>query len=133
MENDINYYINLPYKIEIIKISEEEGGGYLARLPQFGDTGIIGDGETKEEALKNLENAKQLRFEKYLKEGLKIPKPTIESDDYNGRIFLEIPKYLHRDIAFGAKSNGVDINIFLTSILSKEMSKLKNENRIANH
>ena len=128
MKCKLDYYINLPYKIEISKIPDEDGGGYLAKLPQFGDLGIVGDGETKEEALENLDEAKKLRFEKYLKEGLEIPEPTTENDDYSGKILLEIPKYLHRNIALGARQNDVDINVFLTSILSKEVNYFNDNN-----
>jgi len=35
-------------------IPEKEGGGYVARLPQFGTSGIIGDDETAEESLTDL-------------------------------------------------------------------------------
>ena len=48
MENDLNYYLNLPYKIEIVQIPPDEGGGFSARLPLFGQS-IVGGGETREE------------------------------------------------------------------------------------
>jgi predicted RNase H-like HicB family nuclease len=78
MEKNLDYYLSLPYKIEVIPIPEEEGGGYCARLPQFGVLGIVGDGETIEEALRDLEEAKRLRFDGYIREGLEIPEPEME-------------------------------------------------------
>ena len=75
MKKDLEYYLNLPYKIEIEPIPEEEGGGYLARLPLFGRMGITGDGETIEEALSDLKDFKKRNFEHYLKEGREIPEP----------------------------------------------------------
>lgn len=47
MKKDLDYCIGLPYRIEIQPIPEEECGGFMARLPQFGELGIIGDGETE--------------------------------------------------------------------------------------
>jgi predicted RNase H-like HicB family nuclease len=43
------------YKIKIIKLTEEEGGGYLAYVPEL--PGCMSDGETLEEALKNVQDA----------------------------------------------------------------------------
>jgi predicted RNase H-like HicB family nuclease len=37
--------------------------------------GIIGDGETVDEALNDLALNKKLRFAEYLKEGIEIPEP----------------------------------------------------------
>ncbi len=75
MEKDLKYYLNLPYQIDIQTIPEEEGGGYMARLPQFGELGIIGDGDTETEALADLEQTKRRRFEAYLAQGRQIPEP----------------------------------------------------------
>jgi len=73
MKYELEYYLNLPYKIEIEPIPEDEGGGFVTRLSDFGKFGIIGDGETINEALQNLKKAKKTRFKKWLKEGLSIP------------------------------------------------------------
>jgi len=45
---------NIHYPIELIPIPEHEGGGWMARIPAFGDA-FVGDGEDPFEALKNLE------------------------------------------------------------------------------
>ena len=72
---DLGYYLNLPYRIEIQQIPEEEGGGFMARLPLFGELGILGDGDTEAEALADLEETKRCRFKVYLAEGRQIPEP----------------------------------------------------------
>lgn len=43
------------YKVEIIKLSEDDGGGFLAEVPKL--PGCISDGETREEALINVQDA----------------------------------------------------------------------------
>jgi predicted RNase H-like HicB family nuclease len=55
MKKELEYYLSLPYQIEVKVIPDEEGGGFMARLPQFGILGIIGNGESPEEALPNLD------------------------------------------------------------------------------
>ncbi len=76
MKKDLEYFLSLPYQIEVKPIAEEEGGGFIARLSQFGVLGIIGDGESREEALKDLDKNKRLRFAQYLSAGFEIPEPT---------------------------------------------------------
>ncbi len=76
MKKELEYYLGLPYEVEIVPIPETEGGGFMARLPQFGATGIIGDGETEDEALRDLAANRKDRFMLYLTEGVPIPEPT---------------------------------------------------------
>ncbi|MDI6736133.1 MAG: type II toxin-antitoxin system HicB family antitoxin, partial [bacterium] len=61
MNKDINYYMNLKYPIKITPILEEEGGGYCAEIPDL--YGCLGDGETIEESLRNLEDVKYTTIE----------------------------------------------------------------------
>lgn len=80
MKKDINYYMNLKYPIKITPIPEEEGYGYCAEIPEL--YGCLGDGETVEESLKNLEDVKWTTIELLLEKKKPIPEPTIH---------LEIP------------------------------------------
>ena len=75
MEKNLDYYLSLPYQVDIQRIPEEKGGGFMARLPQFGELGIIGDGDNETEALADLEKAKMARFGRHLAEGREIPEP----------------------------------------------------------
>ncbi|MBN1931451.1 MAG: type II toxin-antitoxin system HicB family antitoxin [Desulfobacterales bacterium] len=118
MKKDLNYYLALPYKIEIIPIAEEEGGGYLARLPQFGTLGIVGDGDTKEEALADLAENQKDRFRQYIEEGLEIPEPDVEIDEYSGKFVARIPKFLHRELTQAARKNGVSLNQYVCTLLA---------------
>jgi predicted HicB family RNase H-like nuclease len=118
MKKDLEDYLSLPYRVEIVPIPEEEGGGFLARLPQFGELGIIGDGDTVEEALSDLAESKKVRFQSYLNEGIDIPEPDQGAVDYSGRFLIRLPKYLHRQLAESAKSNGVSLNQYVCSLLA---------------
>jgi len=123
MKKNLNYYISLPYKIEIEPIPEKEGGGYVARLPQFGKSGIIGDGETAEAALSDLQKNQKLRFESYLKEGLDIPEPEAHREEFSGRFVVRIPRFLHRELVVSAKQNDVSLNQYVTTLLSMNFKK----------
>jgi len=72
---DLSYYMGLPYKVKYKRISRDDGGGWLAYIPQLGEFAFRGDGETKEEALKSLNFIKEELFKDYLKLGTRIPKP----------------------------------------------------------
>ncbi len=123
MKKNLNYYMSLSYKIEIEPIPEKEGGGYVARLPQFGKSGIIGDGETAEEALSDLQKNQKLRFESYLKEGLDIPEPEAHREEFSGRFVIRIPRFLHRELVVSAKQNDVSLNQYVTALLSMNFKK----------
>jgi len=118
MKKDLNHYLALPYKIEIVPIPEEEGGGYLAKLPQFGALGIVGDGDTKEEALADLAENQKERFMQYLEERLEIPEPEVGGDDYSGRFVVRLPKSLHRELALAAHKNGASLNQYVCTLLA---------------
>jgi len=75
MKKDLNYYLNLRYKIELIPIPEEDGGGWRAEIPELGRYAFVGDGETVEEALRSLEETKKDYFEDWYKKGIEIPEP----------------------------------------------------------
>jgi len=53
---------NIHYPIKLIPIPEYEGGGWMARIPAFGDA-YVGDGEDPFEALKNLEMCLEMNGE----------------------------------------------------------------------
>jgi predicted HicB family RNase H-like nuclease len=118
MKKDLEYYLSLPYRVEIVPIPEEEGGGFLARLPQFGELGIIGDGDTVEEALSDLAESKKIRFQSYLNEGIDIPEPDQGAVEYSGRFLIRLPKYLHRQLAEAAQANGVSLNQYACTLLA---------------
>ncbi len=121
MKKDLRYYLNLDYAIEIRKIKENEGGGFSASIPLLGKYAFVGDGETIEEAIENLNIVKETLFKKYLKEGIPIPEPQEEEEKtYSGKFLLRVPVELHRFLAIEAKRNGTTLNQYLLYLLTRK-------------
>jgi len=121
MKKDLGYYMGLPYTIEVVPIPDSEGGGYTAQLPQLGRFAVVGDGETPEEAIADLEKSKRHRFAAYLKSGIEIPEPDREKEEYSGRFVIRLPKILHRHLSEVAKSNKTSLNQYLIYLLSTNL------------
>jgi len=127
MNKDLEYFLSLPYKIEIVPIKPEEGGGYTAHLPQFGSNAIVGDGETMIEAIESLKNIKKYIFELLIKKGAEIPEPEPDLSQYSGRFSLRMPKELHAKLTEDSKANNSSLNqhlIYLLSLRSNINQKL---------
>jgi antitoxin HicB len=74
MTKDLNYYLSLPYAIELIP---DEDGFWFARSPLL--EGCMTNGESREDALVMLDDAKQLWLETALQLGKPIPEPVFVS------------------------------------------------------
>ncbi len=121
MKKNLKYYLDLDYTIEIKKIKEEDGGGYMASIPQLGKYAFVGDGATIDEAIKNLNEIKEYLLAKYLKEGVPIPEPVEEEDkNYSGKFLLRVPVELHRFLALEAKRNETTLNQYCTYLLTRK-------------
>jgi len=121
MKKDLKYYLNLNYPIEVVKIKEEDGGGYQASIPMLGRFAFVGDGDSIEEALNNLEKVKKILFKKYIDQNIPIPEPEIEEEKkYSGRFVLRLPTELHRFLALEAKKNKTTLNQYCTYLLTRK-------------
>ena len=131
MKKDLNYYMSLPYIVELKPIPVKEGGGFSASIPQLGRYSLLADGETIEEAVQNLEEIKKERFAEYIQAGLAIPEPERDEEDYSGKFVVRIPKYLHRDLAMIARQNDVSLNQLVVSMLAGSVESHRCSSRIS--
>ena len=109
----IDYYLDLPYKLEIVPDKDE--GGYAARYPEL--PGCITVGDTLESVVKNAGDAKTEWIAAALEEGITIPEPT-SYDGYSGQFKLRLPKSLHKLLADQSKEEGVSMNQYCVYLLS---------------
>ena len=110
----IEYYTNLPYKLEIVPDPDE--GGYVARYPEL--PGCITAGETLEAVTKSAEDAKKEWLTAALEDGIEIAEPSA-ADNYSGQFKLRIPKSLHRALAEHSREEGVSMNQYCVYLLSR--------------
>ena len=74
LKKDLLYYLSLPYHIVIKKDFDYDGKGYyVAEIPDLPGCGA--EGETIEEALEKIWEAKRAWIEISLERGLDIPEP----------------------------------------------------------
>ena len=119
IKKDLEYYLKLNYPITIEKYIEYDGKEYFAaEIPDL--PGCSAQGETIEEALKKLEEAKKAWIEVSLERGLEIPEPVTE-DQFSGKFLLRISAKLHRQLAIKAKRANMSLNQYIRSILEKSL------------
>jgi len=118
MKKDLNYYLNLNYPITLSQ-DEENGKVYFeAEIPDLPGCGA--HGETIEEALKKLDEAKQLWLEVSLERGLTIPEPASE-DEFSGKFLLRIPARLHMQLTKAARKENMSLNQYIRSLLERQL------------
>ncbi len=119
MRKNLNHYLKLNYAIEIRKVAEKDGGGYLASIPQLGRWAFCGSGKNIDEALKTLERVKKNLFEDYLKEGISIPEPEAEPESiFSGKFVIRIPIRLHSELVERAREQNISLNQYVNYLLS---------------
>lgn len=112
--NDLDHYMQINHKIEIIR--DEAEGGYVLSIPQL--KGCITCADNLEEGILMLEDAKRQWLISALEDGYTIPDPNT-STDYSGQFKLRLPKSLHRELAEKSKHEGISMNQYCLYLLSK--------------
>lgn len=108
----LEYYLHLQYPVTLY--SEPEGG-YVAQIKDL--PGCLTQGETLDETIVNLNEARELWIETAYEAGDDIPLPSTD-DTYSGKLLLRMPKSLHRRLVEAAEPEGVSLNQYIVSLLS---------------
>jgi len=109
----LEYYLGLKYPITLYIAPE---GGYAVEIEDL--PGCFSQGETVEEAVEMIEEARHLWLEVAYEDGQDIPLPR-DSNQYSGKFFIRMTKSLHRRLNHLAGREGVSLNQFLVATLSK--------------
>lgn len=106
------------YQVNIISLPEEDGGGFLAVVPEL--AGCMIDGDTPEEALRNVEEAINDWISIELEDGKEIPKPKgyRGQSSYSGKIGLRLPKWMHAKVAQVADEEECSINQYIQNAIA---------------
>jgi predicted RNase H-like HicB family nuclease/predicted DNA-binding protein len=105
-------YVRKPYARVIIP---DDSGRYAAQVLEF--PGCFAEGDTPEEAYKNLQEAAENWVDSARSQGMAIPDP-FATQGYSGTISLRLPKSMHRRAAQYAQRDGVSLNQFLVSAIA---------------
>lgn len=128
MAKDLQYYLSLQYDIKLQQISAEDGGGWLARIDEL--EGCIADGESPDEAVKNIEDAKKDWIQFCIDKGMYIPEPEInEIEDFSGKFTLRVSKKIHSQLTKEAEAEGISVNNLVNNfiVMGLQNTSIKNE------
>lgn len=112
----IDYYMSLPYRIEIVPDVAENG--FTAWYPDL--PGCITTADTMDKILQNALDAKRSWLEAAIDDGVEIKEPVkMNLEDYSGQFKLRIPKSLHMTLSINARKEGISMNQYCIYLLSK--------------
>lgn len=110
-EKPLDYYLKLSYPITI---TCEEDGGYVAEIKSL--PGCITQGETAEETLSNIDEARHLWLEVAHEKGDRIPLPP-DSQEHSGKLVVRMDPTLHKTLAEAASKEGKSLNKHIVNML----------------
>ena len=116
MMKTVEYYMNLPYTIELIRDPE----GWFVRVKEL--EGCMSQGDTAEEAIEMIQEAMELWLEVSLEDGLPIPEPRPD-EDYSGKFVVRVPRSLHRELVDEAQRQGVSLNQYINVALARSVGR----------
>lgn len=114
MENSIKY------KFNIFPLSEEDGGGFYAEVPEL--SGCIASADTIEETIALLQEAIESWVQVSEEKGKNIPRPkkyTFEDELPSGRFSVRISKSSHKSLLEIAEKEGESLNGIVTKFLDQ--------------
>ncbi len=97
------------------RLAPDVTGGYVASIQEF--PGCVAEGETADEALKNLDNAAEAWIEVAVANGQHIREP-VDFDGCSGKIALRMPRTLHKQAAELAELEGCSLNQLLVTAIA---------------
>jgi antitoxin HicB len=101
-------------------LSKEEGGGYLVEFPDF--PGVISDGETPEEAIRNGQDALAAALMTMQEFGDPIPKPS-QGTSASGQWRQRVPRSLHARLVSRAQQEGVSLNTLVNTLIAEGLGR----------
>ena len=102
----------------ITEVKRNEDGTYFARIVEY--PGCMTEGDTREEALANLDDAMRGWIEVKMEDGEPIP-PPVSDDQFSGKFLVRLPRSVHRALSMRADLEGVSLNQYVASALSRSV------------
>ncbi len=115
MEQSADELMKRPYARVLVP---DETGGYVAEVLEL--SGCVSEGDTPDEAIDNLDDAMLGWLKVAIEDGTHIPEP-LESANYNGRILLRVPRWVHRQCVRLAEVDGVSLNQWILEAIGERV------------
>lgn len=116
IRKNLEYYLSLPYSIDIYKDLSDENPGWVAKVKEL--PGCITQADSFEELEEMIFDALRSWIEVALEDGIPVPEPRGE-EDYSGKFVVRLPKSLHRELVEASQEDNVSLNTFVINILAK--------------
>ncbi|MCL5045721.1 MAG: type II toxin-antitoxin system HicB family antitoxin [Actinobacteria bacterium] len=94
-------------------------GGYVVEIPDL--PGCLTQGETLEEAMEMIQDAKKCWIETCIEFGRPVPEPAPE--EYSGKLNIRMPKTLHKALSQKAKEENVSLNQYIIYHLARSIGR----------
>jgi antitoxin HicB len=110
-EKGLDYFLHQNYTVELKPYGD---GSYFARIQEL--SGCVAEGESLEETLRLIEDAKAAWLEVALEAQEEIPLP--DEGRYSGRFLVRIPTSLHRRLAESARKERTSLNQYIQYLIT---------------
>jgi len=112
----VGKFMDTDYPLEITR----DGDGFFIRIPDL--PGCESNGETIDEALVSIAEAKEVWIEAALATGAPVPSPRTD-DDYSGKFVVRVGRSVHRDLVRIALIEGMSLNALVSTVLARETGR----------
>ena len=116
-EKSLDYYLSLPYTIEMVREDEATWFARVLELP-----GCMTEGDSPEDAAAMIRDAMAGWLELALEDGKPIPEPR-PNEEYSGKFVVRVPKSLHRDLVDAAAREAVSLNQYIATELARSVGR----------
>ena len=89
---------------------------FVAEAPEL--PSCEAEGATRADALRKLEEEMKAQLENMEAQGVELPKP-IDELELDGNLAVKVTPGLHRELAFIAKADSVELDVLLTELLTR--------------
>jgi len=110
-------YLSAPFVRMLVPDMEE--GGYVAEVLEL--PGCISEGDTPEEAYRNLDDAMSAYIASLLEHNRPIPEP-VGDKEYSGHFPLRMSTELHRTVALRAMQEGISLNQWIVTAIAARVA-----------
>ena len=121
----------LDYRFKAFQFKTSEGYSWMIKYPDL--PGVVGGGDTLEEAINEGKNNIKVYLEMLKEDGDQIPAPTLEPEpeDYSGKMVLRLSKTNHMKLSEVAQNEGISINSLLNEMITEGLANRLNHKATA--